>query len=85
MYEKTVRRKCKIGEQAPEDKCLEWFKLKAIADNNIKVAEKMKNILGRVENTVGKGKNAGYQHFLLFLQCFQKASFLGSFKVGIVR
>ena len=26
----------------------------------------------RVENIVGKGKNASYQHFLLFSQCFQK-------------
>ena len=26
----------------------------------------------RVENIVGKGENAGYQHFLLFPQCFQK-------------
>ena len=23
-----------------------------------------------LENTVGKGENAGYQHFLLYLQCF---------------
>ena len=28
----------------------------------------------RVENIVGKGENAGYQHFLLFPLCFQKAS-----------
>ena len=33
---------------------------------------------------MGKGENAGYQHFLLFPQCFQKLSFLGSLKVGIV-
>ena len=26
----------------------------------------------------GKGENAGYQHFLLFPQCFQKFSFVGS-------
>ena len=39
----------------------------------------------RVENIVVKGENAGYyQHFLLFPQCFQKASFLWSLKVGIV-
>ena len=38
----------------------------------------------RLENIVRKGENAGYQHFLLFPQCFQKASFLGSFKGGIV-
>ena len=29
---------------------------------------------GRLENIVGKGENAGYKHFLLFLQCFQKHS-----------
>ena len=28
-----------------------------------------------VENIVGKGENAGYQHFLLFSQCFPMASF----------
>ena len=28
----------------------------------------------RTENIVGKGENAAYQHFLLFLQCFQRAS-----------
>ena len=38
----------------------------------------------RVENIVGKGKNAGYQHFLLFPQCFQKASFPGASKGVIV-
>ena len=31
----------------------------------------------RVENIVGKGENAGYQHFLLFPQCFQKPSLSG--------
>ena len=36
----------------------------------------MISVFDRVENIVGKGENAGYQHFLLFLQCFQKASFL---------
>ena len=43
----------------------------------------------RVENIMGKGENAGYQHFLLFAQCFQKLSFPGSLaephsSVGIV-
>ena len=28
----------------------------------------------RVEKSMGKGENAGYQHFLLFLNCFQKAA-----------
>ena len=30
--------------------------------------------MGTIENIVGKGENAGYQHFLLFPQCFQKFS-----------
>ena len=33
------------------------------------------SVFDRVENIVGKGENAGYQHFLLFPQCFEKASF----------
>ena len=35
----------------------------------------MKFGLGRVENIVEKGENAGYQQFLLSTQCFQKTSF----------
>ena len=54
----------------PIDKMLGWSKLKAFADDKIKVTEKFKFVLGRVENIVGKGENAGYQHFLLFPQCF---------------
>ena len=48
-----------------------------------KCAYKMKFDLGRVENIVGKGENAGNQHFLLFPQCFTKPSSLGSLKVRI--
>ena len=44
----------------------------------------MISVFDRVENIVGKGVCAGYQHFLLFPQCFQKASFSGSLKVRIV-
>ena len=36
------------------------------------------------ETIVGKGENAGYQHCLLFPQCFQKTTLTGSLKVGIV-
>ena len=38
----------------------------------------------RLENTVGKGENAGYQQFLLFPQCFPKPSPLGLLKVETV-
>ena len=37
----------------------------------------------RLENIVGKGENAGNQHFLIF-KMFQKVSFWGSLKVRIV-
>ena len=43
----------------------------------------MISLSDRIENIVGKGENAGYQHFLLFLQCFQKPSFLGLLKIGL--
>ena len=36
-------------------------------------------VLDRIEN-VGKGENAGYQHFLLFPLYFQKAFYSGSLK-----
>ena len=59
----------------PNDKILDWSKLKALADNKIKVTEKLKIILkiilGRVENIVGNGENAGYHPFpIMFLEGF---------------
>ena len=33
-------------------------------------------VFDRVVNIVRRGENAGYQHFLLFPQCFQKAFLL---------
>ena len=62
----------------------DWSKLKAPADDKINLTEKLKFVLGRVEYSVEKGENAGYRHFLLFPQCFQKASFSRSLKVKIV-
>ena len=63
---------------------LDWSKLKACADDKINASEKLKFVLEKAENIVGKGENAGYQHFLLFPQCFQKPFLSGSFKVWIV-
>ena len=42
------------------------------------------SLYDRVENTLGKGENAGYQHFLLFPLCFPKPSFSGLLIGGIV-
>ena len=61
----------------PNEKNLDWSKLKASAENKMNLNEKLKLVSGRVENIVGKGENTGYQHFLVF-SMFSKAS---SFKI----
>ena len=62
----------------PYDKFLDMAKLKAYADDKLNVAKMTTFLCGRLENTVGKEENAGYQHFLLFSQCFPNPSSLGS-------
>ena len=64
----------------PNDKFLD---LNTIADDKLNTGRMTISLFDRVENTVGKGENAGYQHFLLFPWCFPKPA-LGSFKFGIV-
>ena len=73
---------CTLLNYLPKDRTSVWLKLKAFADERIIVTERLKFALGRVENFVGKGENAGYQPFLLFPQCFQEATFSGSFFSG---
>ena len=65
------------------NKILDWSKLKPFAEDKINVTEKLKFVLGRAENIIGKGENAGYQHFLLF-QMFSKGFLYWSLKVVIV-
>ena len=65
---------CSLFHSLPDDKIFNLSKFKAFAEDKLKVAEMEEFVLDRVENIVGKRENAGYQHFLLFLQCFQKAS-----------
>ena len=38
----------------PDDKISDWSKLKAFADEKINVTEKLKFVLGMIENIVGK-------------------------------
>ena len=44
--------------------------MKDNADDKINQTQILNFVLERVENIVGKGENAGYQHFLLFSQYF---------------
>ena len=59
----------------PNDKILEAF-----ADVKCNVGKLMISLFDEVENLVEKEENAGYQHFLLFPQCFPKPSSLGVVK-----
>ena len=65
-------RKC--FNSLPNNKILDWSKFKAFADDKIKVLKMMIFVFDRVENISEKGENAGYQHLLLFPQCFQRGS-----------
>ena len=58
----------------PDDINLPLSKLKAFGDDKFNVAKMIQFLCERVENVVGKGENAGYQHFPRFSQCFQNLS-----------
>ena len=57
------------------NKMLALSKLKVFADDKLIVIQNSKVFFNRVENIVGTGENAGYQHFFFFPQYFQKAIF----------
>ena len=61
------------------DKILDWSKLKAFADDKLKVAKIMTSVLDSVENIVGNGENAGYHSFFP-PQCFHKRLLFGIVK-----
>ena len=71
---------CRIFNPFPDGISLTLSKFKAFADVKIHVTLTIISVFDRVENIVGKGENAGYQYFLFFPQCFQKASFQNSSK-----
>ena len=55
----------------PDDKVLEGTNLRAFAEDKLNVTKIMISLYDRVENTVGKGENAGYQHFSISHSVFQ--------------
>ena len=50
--------------------------MKAFADDKINVTKAVKFVLGREDNIVREGENAGHQHFLLFPTMFSTVFFL---------
>ena len=63
-----------IFNPLPEDKILDWSKLKQFPDDNFKFDENSRKFSKQLENNMGKREIAHYEQFLLFPQCFQKAS-----------
>ena len=58
--------------------------MKEFADDNFNFVENGRKLFKQVEHTVGKGKIARYEQFLLFLQCFQKTCTADTLKPGLV-
>ena len=59
-YYQNASVKILLERTLPSNKILEWSKFEStIADNKMKVTENLKLVLGREENIVGKGENAG--------------------------
>ena len=64
----------RVLNSLPNDDIFDLTKFKAFADNKQNIAKIIVSVFDRTENIVGKGENAGNQHFLLFPQCFQMTS-----------
>ena len=72
----------------PNDKILGWSKLKAFAEDKSNATKKLKFVQGGGKKTWWEKAKMLVKLvtsiFLLFPQCFQEASFPGSFEVRIV-
>ena len=63
-----------VLKSLPHNNMSDWYKSNAVADDNLNIA-KNDHFFDK-ENSVGKGGNAGTQHFLLFPQGFPKGFLL---------
>ena len=63
--------RCFLFNPLPNNKHLDVTKLKAFEDDKLNINYMTILLFNRLENTVGKGENAGYQHFLLTHSVFQ--------------
>ena len=66
----------------PNDKFLNLSKLKAFADDKVNLAEKLKLVLGGVENIVGKEEMLVTSIFTFSHNVFKRLPFQGRFKSG---
>ena len=67
----------------PNDRFLNLSKLKAFADDKVNLAEKLKLVLGGVENIVGKEEMLVTSIFTFSHSVFKRLPFQGRFKSGL--
>ena len=84
MHLDSSARNIVLYNALPHDKFLDLSKLKAFADDKINVTEKLKFVLGRLENILEKRRKCWIPAFSPFPQFFRKASYTGLLKVVIV-
>ena len=78
IYSHNTNRFCLVSTLYQNDKILDWTKSKVFADDKLCVALTLYHTIPTfndpdkeaLKNIVGKGENAGNQHFLLFPQSF---------------
>ena len=75
-----LQKKVNKVKSLPNDKFLDLSELKAFADEKVNMSKKFQFMVGRVENIVGKGENASYQHFSPFPTMILKGFFLKNVK-----
>ena len=71
----STKTKFHLFNSLPNDKFLDWIKLRAFAHEKSDVAEKLLFVLGRVENIVSKGEKPAVSPFPTM---FSKGFFVGS-------
>ena len=81
IVQKTYMYRSNHFNSLPNKNIVDQSKIRAFADIIIEGKKEMKFDLGRVENIVEKGKNAGNRYFLLNPQGFQNPTSLGIFLV----
>ena len=76
----SIQTRLKFCYPLPQDEIMCVTKFKAFSDEKLNMVKMTTSLRDSIENNVGKGENAGYQHFLLFPHCFPQPSSLGSLK-----
>ena len=74
LFQQCFQKTCTADTGLPNNKVVDRFNLRAFADNKIYFTEKLKFVLWKIENIIGKRRKCCYQHFSPFLM-FSKVPF----------